>query len=81
MSLDNLELSTSIHAGPRYFFKKHAGPVHAVAFDIILLVGYLLRWPLFSLLAVLFPQRNFAQRAAFAKKYLRVILAFIFGGR
>jgi GT2 family glycosyltransferase len=79
--LDNLELSTSIHAGPRYFLKKHAGPGHVLAFDVILLVGYLIRWPLFSLLALLIPSSNFPQRAAFAKKYLRVVLACMFRGK
>jgi GT2 family glycosyltransferase len=68
---DDLELRASAHDGPRRVFKKHNGPLRVLAYDSILLTGFLVRWHVYWLLSLIRPGRDYRVRSEFCKSYVR----------
>jgi GT2 family glycosyltransferase len=70
----SLEVLATMHRGPRLLFRKRYRPAAAIAYDLVLLVGFLIRWPMFALLARLEPGRGFDGLSRFARRYVGVML-------
>ena len=71
---DSLEIRASAHDGPRRVFKKRHGAPSVLAYDAILLTGFLIRWPLFGLLSMLRPGRGYGARSRFSRTYVQAML-------
>jgi N-acetylglucosaminyl-diphospho-decaprenol L-rhamnosyltransferase len=69
----SLAIRASAHDGPRRVFARNRGPASVLAYDAILLAGFLTRWPLFRALAALRPGRGYGERADFARTYVRAM--------
>ncbi len=68
------EVLETIYRGPRTFFRANHGPVAAIAYDGVLLVGYLLRWIIGAILRRVRPNRGYDEMARFSRNYVGVIL-------
>jgi len=62
-------LSQAINNGLRAFFEKGSGPFAALVFDMIMLVGFLVRWISFSLANKVSPGKDFDKLSAFSHRY------------
>lgn len=69
-------LATAIK-GPRKFFRKKYSRPAVFLYDLILLAGYLARWPLFRLISFIRPGRGYAELASFSRRYIFVVLALL----
>jgi N-acetylglucosaminyl-diphospho-decaprenol L-rhamnosyltransferase len=69
-------LATAIK-GPRKFFRKKYSRAAVFVYDLILLAGYLARWPLFRLVSFVRPGRGYAELASFSRRYIFVVLALL----
>jgi GT2 family glycosyltransferase len=70
----SLEVLANVYRGPRRFFRARHGPVATLAYDLILLIGYGIRWPLFRVLALVKPKRGYDELARFSLQYLGIML-------
>ena len=52
-----------------------------LAYDAVLLFGYLLRWPLFRLLSLAKPRGNYGELAQFSRRYVWIMLRLMWGRR
>lgn len=68
----------SIHKGPRSFFEKKNGRFAAFLFDLIMLMGFLMRWILYALASVFRPGSDFEKMRAFSGRYVRIALRHMF---
>lgn len=64
----------AIHKGPRTFFQKKNGRFAAFLFDLIMLIGFLLRWIIFGLASLFRPGRDFGKLSAFSRRYVMITL-------
>ena len=75
-SFDQQESPTILataHGGPRRAFKKRRGRLSVFCYDAILLTGFLVRWPLFGMLAMLRPGHGYESRSRFSRNYVRAV--------
>jgi len=70
----SLEILGTIYKGPRTFFRANHGPLSVLAYDTVLLVGYLLRWIIATMLRYVRPNRGYDEVARFSRNYVGVIL-------
>lgn len=70
----SIDVLSTIYRGPRTFFRATHGPGAALAYDAILLVGYLMRWAIAAVLGVVRPQSGYADMARFSRSYVALIL-------
>ncbi len=63
--------------GPRLFFKKHHSKMAVVFYDLILLVAYLVRWPLYGILSLVRSDKGYGSLSAFSRKYVRVMFRLL----
>ena len=73
----SLEVLETAVKGPRAFFKRRHGRVELVLYDMILLVGYLARWVLFGLVAVVRPGRGYGTLASLSRCYVFTVLRLL----
>ncbi len=64
--------------GPRLFFKKYHNKVAVFFYDLILLVAYLIRWPLYGILSILRSGKGYGSLSAFSRKYVGVMFRLLF---
>lgn len=67
-------LLQAIHKCPRAFFEKRSEPFAAFVFDLIMLVGFLVRWISFSLANKISPGKDFDKLSAFSRRYALITL-------
>lgn len=66
----SIDLLQAVYKGPRQFFaRKHSRPA-LLLYDLILLTGYALRWPMYSLLDALKPNQGYRELADFSRQFL-----------
>jgi N-acetylglucosaminyl-diphospho-decaprenol L-rhamnosyltransferase len=70
----SLEILGTIYKGPRTFFRANHGPLSVIVYDAVLLLGYLLRWILATILRYLRPNRGYDEMARFSRNYVGVIV-------
>ncbi len=70
----SIEVLVTIYRGPRTFFRGTHGAVAAVAYDAVLLLGYLMRWMLGCLLNLVRPGRGYDEMARFSRSFVGIIL-------
>lgn len=63
--------------GPRTFYRARNGPGHLRVFDLIVLVGYLIRWPLFGLLSLAGGGKRSLQRSRDSRRHAGVALRLL----
>lgn len=68
------EVLETIYRGPRNFYRANHGPVSAIAYDAVLLIGYLLRWVFARALCLVRPNQGYDEIARFSRNYVGVIL-------
>lgn len=78
---ESLEVLSSIYKGPRAFFKRNRGPVALLAYDLILFLGYSVRWLAFSLLSILGGQQKHREMARFSGRYVSILVKTRTGSR
>ncbi len=64
--------------GPRLFFKKYHSKAAVVFYDLILLVAYLIRWPLYKFLSLFRSDHGYGSLSTFSRKYVRVMFRLLF---
>jgi GT2 family glycosyltransferase len=74
----SLEVLATVYKGPRFFFRQGRGTAARLAYDAILFVGYASRWAIFSLLALVRPNREYGAMARFSRRYLGAMAKTIF---
>jgi GT2 family glycosyltransferase len=70
----SLEVLANVYRGPRRFFRARHGLISTQAYDLILLIGYAIRWPLFKLLDLVKPRAGYDELARFSRQYLGIML-------
>lgn len=70
----SIDLLQAVHKGPRQFFARRRSRGALLVYDGILLAGYLIRWPLYQLLARLRPGRGYDELARFCRQFIGIIL-------
>ena len=70
----SIDLLATIHRGPRSFFRATHGPGATLTYDVILLVGYLLRWWIAAVPSVFRPDSGYGDMARFGRAYVGLIL-------
>jgi hypothetical protein len=70
----SLEVRANAHDGPRRVFAKHRGTLSVAVYDAMLLVAFLVRWPLFRVLSWVRPGHGFDARSTFCRTYVRAML-------
>lgn len=70
----SIDVLATIYRGPRTFFRATHGPGAALAYDVILLIGYLLRWWIAAVLSVFRPHSGYGDMARFGRSYVGLIL-------
>jgi len=70
----SMDVLATIYRGPRTFFRVTHSARQALAYDAILLVGYLLRWCIAGVLSVLRPGGGYGDIARFSRSYVGLIL-------
>jgi GT2 family glycosyltransferase len=70
----SIEVLVTIYRGPRTFFRATHGAAAAVAYDALLLVGYVLRWGIAGVLNLLRPGRGYDDMARFSRSFVGIIL-------
>jgi N-acetylglucosaminyl-diphospho-decaprenol L-rhamnosyltransferase len=71
---ESIEIRANAHDGPRRVFRKTHGAVSAAVYDLIMFKGFLIRWPLYALLAQIRPASDYAARSRYARSYLTSML-------
>lgn len=69
-------LATAIK-GPRRFFKRKHGRTAIFLYDLFLLVGYLIRWPVFRFVSLLRPGRGYSDLSALSRRYVFVVFRLL----
>lgn len=73
----SMEVLATLHKGPRTFFCKTHSRSAAFAYDLIILVGFLVRWPVFRLLACLKPGHGYDRSANTSRQYIGIMLRLV----
>ncbi len=60
--------------GPRRFFGRHRGLIACFAYDSMVIFGHLIRWLLYSTLAIINPSGRYSKMTAFSKQYILTML-------
>jgi len=74
------EVLATIYRGPRCFYRANHGPLSAAVYDVILFVGYLLRWVIAGILNLLRPNCGYDEMARFSRNCVAVILRSMLPG-
>jgi GT2 family glycosyltransferase len=70
----SLEVLANVYRGPRRFFQRRHDQASLVAYDAVLLLGYLVRWPVFVLADLAAPGRGYGEAARFSRRYVWIML-------
>lgn len=73
----SLEVLATMHKGPRQLFRKRHSMAAALVYDVLLLIGFLIRWPVFGLLARLQPGKDYDRLCQMARRYVVTMLQLI----
>jgi N-acetylglucosaminyl-diphospho-decaprenol L-rhamnosyltransferase len=70
----SIGIRAAAHDGPRRVFTKGRSRPSVLAYDAILLIGHLIRWPLYRVLDALRPGRGYMNRSCYARTYVHAML-------
>lgn len=77
----SLEVLANVYKGPRRFFQLRHPPAAVLVYDVVVLTGYLIRWPLFRLLAMAKPGGSYDEMARFSRRYVWIMFQLMLGPR
>lgn len=70
-----------LHKGPRLFFRQKHNRLEIFLYDLMLLLGYLIRWLIYGIASILRPKKGYDKLSQFSRQYVSLMISLIFKNR